>query len=349
MSTTRAVWIFLLVLTVIRLALLGATQLSPDEAYYWMWSQRPALSYFSKGPGRRFRHPVEHGDFWRQRVWSSLLESAARRRDEPASLLLCAAPFQFAGRLLDRGRAQRHADLQSRQSRPDDRSALDLFLGGGVLHLLAGARTHTGLFLVVAADRPARRPRISLQIYQRTRADFDSARAHSRPAPAPRISSAESLSAPAVFASLHDPADRLEFAPRLDHARASPVARQSRRSAGLSSARVAHFSRRTFRDLFAVAFPRVWPGRRSRAGDARNEISRCSILLWFGLPVFLLYAILSLQQSGRAKLGCPRFPQPRHSCGFLLAGTGGFAHGRAQLVKCRGRARSVHERGCSSV
>ncbi len=54
MSTTRAVWIFLLVLTAIRLALLNATQLSPDEAYYWMWSQRPALSYFSKGPGVAF-------------------------------------------------------------------------------------------------------------------------------------------------------------------------------------------------------------------------------------------------------------------------------------------------------
>lgn len=54
MSTTRAVWIFLLVLTALRLALVGATQLSPDEAYYWMWSQRPALSYFSKGPGVAF-------------------------------------------------------------------------------------------------------------------------------------------------------------------------------------------------------------------------------------------------------------------------------------------------------
>ena len=54
MSTTRAVWIFVLLLTVIRLTLLNATQLSPDEAYYWMWSQRPALSYFSKGPGIAF-------------------------------------------------------------------------------------------------------------------------------------------------------------------------------------------------------------------------------------------------------------------------------------------------------
>jgi len=54
MSTTRAVWLFLFVLTGIRLALLSATALYPDEAYYWLWSQRPALSYFSKGPGVAF-------------------------------------------------------------------------------------------------------------------------------------------------------------------------------------------------------------------------------------------------------------------------------------------------------
>jgi 4-amino-4-deoxy-L-arabinose transferase-like glycosyltransferase len=54
MSTTRWVWWFLVAVTAMRLALLNATQLSPDEAYYWMWSQRPALSYFSKGPGVAF-------------------------------------------------------------------------------------------------------------------------------------------------------------------------------------------------------------------------------------------------------------------------------------------------------
>lgn len=43
--------IFLAVLTVIRLAICGANELSPDEAYYYMWSQRPDLSYYSKGPG----------------------------------------------------------------------------------------------------------------------------------------------------------------------------------------------------------------------------------------------------------------------------------------------------------
>jgi 4-amino-4-deoxy-L-arabinose transferase-like glycosyltransferase len=51
MSTTRAVWLFVVVLTAIRLVLITTIELSPDEAYYWMWSERPAFSYFSKGPG----------------------------------------------------------------------------------------------------------------------------------------------------------------------------------------------------------------------------------------------------------------------------------------------------------
>ena len=42
MSATRAAWIFVLSLTAIRLTLLGTTDLSGDEAYYWMWSQHLA-------------------------------------------------------------------------------------------------------------------------------------------------------------------------------------------------------------------------------------------------------------------------------------------------------------------
>ena len=77
MSTTRAVWIFILVLTAIRLAFLGATQLSPDEAYYWMWSERPAFSYFSKGPGVAFAIRASTAIFgdteFGVRFWSPLL------------------------------------------------------------------------------------------------------------------------------------------------------------------------------------------------------------------------------------------------------------------------------------
>jgi hypothetical protein len=50
-STTRAVWLFIAALTAIRFSLLGTTDLSFDEAHYWMWSERLAPAYFSKGPG----------------------------------------------------------------------------------------------------------------------------------------------------------------------------------------------------------------------------------------------------------------------------------------------------------
>ena len=54
MSTTRAVWVFIAALTTIRLALIGTSDLSFDEAHYWMWSERLAPAYFSKGPGVAF-------------------------------------------------------------------------------------------------------------------------------------------------------------------------------------------------------------------------------------------------------------------------------------------------------
>lgn len=54
MNTTRAVWLFLLLLTGIRLTLIGTTDLSFDEAHYWMWAERLAPAYFSKGPGIAF-------------------------------------------------------------------------------------------------------------------------------------------------------------------------------------------------------------------------------------------------------------------------------------------------------
>jgi dolichyl-phosphate-mannose-protein mannosyltransferase len=54
MSHTRAVWLFILALTAIRLGMLGTSNLSFDEAHYWMWSDRLAPAYFSKGPGIAF-------------------------------------------------------------------------------------------------------------------------------------------------------------------------------------------------------------------------------------------------------------------------------------------------------
>jgi hypothetical protein len=53
-STTRAVWFFVAALTAIRLSLVATTDLSFDEAHYWMWSERLAPAYFSNGPGIAF-------------------------------------------------------------------------------------------------------------------------------------------------------------------------------------------------------------------------------------------------------------------------------------------------------
>src|SRR5438876_5111597 len=54
MSITRAAWLFILALTAIRFSLLATTDLEFDEAHYWMWSERLAPAYFSKGPGIAF-------------------------------------------------------------------------------------------------------------------------------------------------------------------------------------------------------------------------------------------------------------------------------------------------------
>ncbi len=54
MNTTRAVWLFIIALTLIRLSMLITSDLEFDEAHYWMWSERLAPAYFSKGPGIAF-------------------------------------------------------------------------------------------------------------------------------------------------------------------------------------------------------------------------------------------------------------------------------------------------------
>lgn len=54
MNTTRAAWLFIIALTIIRLSALATKDLEVDEAHYWMWSERLAPAYFSKGPGVAF-------------------------------------------------------------------------------------------------------------------------------------------------------------------------------------------------------------------------------------------------------------------------------------------------------
>ncbi len=42
---------FLTILTLLRLCYLGSHELAPDEAYFYLWSQHPAVCYYDKGPG----------------------------------------------------------------------------------------------------------------------------------------------------------------------------------------------------------------------------------------------------------------------------------------------------------
>jgi hypothetical protein len=51
MNPRRLFFAFLAALTLLRLITIGQLELSPDEAYYFQWSERLDWSYFSKGPG----------------------------------------------------------------------------------------------------------------------------------------------------------------------------------------------------------------------------------------------------------------------------------------------------------
>ena len=80
MTHTRAVWLFVLALTGIRFTMLGTSDLSFDEAHYWMWSDRLAPAYFSKGPGIAFAIRTStalfgDGEFG-VRFWSPILGAA---------------------------------------------------------------------------------------------------------------------------------------------------------------------------------------------------------------------------------------------------------------------------------
>ncbi len=54
MKASRAVWLFIIILTALRLSTLASRELEFDEAHYWLWSDRLAPAYFTKGPGIAF-------------------------------------------------------------------------------------------------------------------------------------------------------------------------------------------------------------------------------------------------------------------------------------------------------
>ena len=77
MTATRATLLLVIGLTVIRLFLLGTKDLETDEAHYWMWSERLAPAYFSKGPGVAFAIRASTAVFGANefgvRFWSPIL------------------------------------------------------------------------------------------------------------------------------------------------------------------------------------------------------------------------------------------------------------------------------------
>ncbi len=174
MSTTRAVWLFVAALTAIRFSLLATTDLSFDEAHYWMWSERLAPAYFSKGPGIAFAIRASTALFGANefgvRFFSPVLAAAT-------SLLL----FYFARRLFGATAGlwaviafECHTDFQHWRSPDDDRCAVDFFLDGGDVYLLArGGKSPTLSFVVLAGYGSADRAGISLQIYECVRINFD--------------------------------------------------------------------------------------------------------------------------------------------------------------------------------
>src|ERR1051326_3545507 len=80
MSHTRAVWLFILSLTAIRFTMLGTSDLSFDEAHYWMWSERLAPAFFFKSPGSAVailaRTAIFGATEFGVRFWSPLLGAA---------------------------------------------------------------------------------------------------------------------------------------------------------------------------------------------------------------------------------------------------------------------------------
>ena len=270
-----------------------------------MWSQRPALSYFSKGPGVAFvirSSTMLFGDNeFGVRFWSPLFAAGT-------SLLL----YYFARRVFSALAgfwtvvALNVTPIFNLGSLVLTIDPLSIFFWVAAFYTFWLALERSPNFswwwpVTGSADWSW----VSLQIYQRTRADLDPSCPRARPSFAPGISAPQSLSPPRRLRPLHDPADHLEFTARLDHARASQITRRPRRSARCSSVRTAFLSRRTFRDLFAPPFSRPGLGgdRELAARAAEFQSAFSALVRTPGLHA--LRAHLG-EQGGRAKLGRTR-------------------------------------------
>ena len=197
-----------------------------------------------------------------------------------------------------RARAQRDSAFQRRQSPHDDRSALDFFLDGGHVYVLARPRAQSEFFLVLAGDRSARRARISLQVSRTPWSLFPSCscwrssrrlrREFKRPGLYLLIG---------AFALCTLPADHLERATRLDHAGAFAFAGKSGSLIRLSSAlSCSDFSPPIF-SFFRRCFFWGSPGLSSRIGGAHTSNSRCSSCLVWSAGLCVLPSSVDQQEA----------------------------------------------------
>src|SRR4029077_2648840 len=170
-----------------------------------------------------------------KRVWCSLLQSCARGGHKSASVLF-RAPFVRSHRWsVDSHRLECHADFQHWRDRDDDRRAVDFFLDGSDVHLLARVGKKSEYFVALAAYGSADRTGVSLQVHERIRINFGVTRVGARATATTGIQTSGRVFADRNVRSLHDSADCVERAARLDHAGAFALARESRSRFWLSS------------------------------------------------------------------------------------------------------------------
>src|SRR4029077_4031266 len=175
-----------------------------------------------------FCHTREHCCFWCERVWCSLLRSCARGGHKSAPVLFC-APFVRRHRWsVGSPWFECHAYFQHWRGRDDDRCTFNFFLDGGDVYLLARVGKKPELFVVLAGYGSANRAGVSLQVHECVRINFGVNRFGARAAATTGIQTPRRVFADRDVRSLHDSADCLERAARLDHAGAFALARESR-------------------------------------------------------------------------------------------------------------------------
>ena len=297
MSNTRAVWFFILGLTAIRLTLLGTTDLTFDEAHYWMWSERLAPSYFSKGPGVAFAIRASTAIFgateFGVRFWSPILGAGTSlllyyftRRLFNATVALLGVLALNAIPLFNVGNLVMTIDPLSiffwmaamltfwlALERSPKFSWLwpltGLLVGLGFLCKYTNALELVSIVLVLALV-----PRLRRRI-QAARILFCSS-GSSRSARCRRSSGTRNT-----------PGSRWRICVRAGSLDQS-LGFHPRELLGFLAA---HFL------FFAVSFSGPRLGGHRELARARTRNSKCFILFWFGLPVFAFYFFLSIKRT----------------------------------------------------